>query len=187
VNNESFYNPDGLFNEKKAKAAYFEMMEAFHYPIAGRLKSDDFWVADFNLKKFPEAGMAGIFWVINMEHNYTGVDMFLLPGQSIPEHWHVSTDNAGAKFESSHVRYGSIILFTEGNEIPGVEERIPSFQKDVVKARKEKILLAGDVGSAEKEGEKHWFMAGPEGAIITEYATAHDGAGVRFSDSSIKF
>jgi D-lyxose ketol-isomerase len=187
VENKDFYNSDGSFNEEKAKVAYFELMATFNYPIVDRLNGEEFWVADFNLKNFVEVGMAGIFWIINPEQKYTGVEMFLLPGQSIPEHWHVATKDASPKFESCHVRYGSITLFTEGEEAPGVEKRIPIYQRKIAKARKEKILTAGEIGFAEKEGEKHWFKAGPEGAIMTEYATVHDGAGVRFTDPSIVF
>lgn len=187
MENKSFYSADGIFNEEKAKAAYFEMMAAFNYPIVNRLNGEEFWVADFNLKNFVDVGMAGIFWIINTKHKYTGVEMFLLPGQSIPEHWHVATKDASTKFESCHVRYGSITLFTEGEAKPDVADRIPQYQREIVKARKEKVLNPGEIGFAEKEGEKHWFKAGPEGAIMTEYATVHDGDGVRFSDPSIQF
>ncbi len=185
--NQDFYLADGSFSSKNAKEVYFAMMESFNYPIADRLRGDEFWISDFNLNQFMTAGMAGIFWIINMDHKFTGVEMFLLPGQSIPEHWHVATENASAKFESGHVRYGSITLFTEGSPLPDVEDRIPYFQRDIVKARKEQVLNAGDVGFTEKKEERHWFIAGQEGAIITEYASAHDGEGVRFTDPTIKF
>ena len=60
--NEHFYT-DGKFDAAKAKAAFYEMMEHYSYPICERLRGDDFWTLDFNLGKFTEVGMAGIFWI----------------------------------------------------------------------------------------------------------------------------
>ena len=33
--------------------------------------------------------------------------------------------------------------------------------------------------------EKHWMMAGPEGAIVSEYASAQDMDGLRFTHPDI--
>ena len=34
---------------------------------------------------------------------------------------------------------------------------------------------------------KHFMMAGPEGAIVTEYATFHDNKCLRFTNPGVKF
>ena len=95
--NADFYKADGTFDADKAKAAYYALMEYHDYPIPEFLKGDDFWTLDFGLGKFSEVGMAGVFWINNMEHDYMGHEIFLLPGQMIPEHWHVETKDARAK------------------------------------------------------------------------------------------
>ena len=54
-----------------------------------------------------------------------------------------------------------------------------------VVARTEKLLKPGEVAGLSKADEKHWMRSGPEGAIVTEYATYHDGKGLRFSHPKV--
>ena len=183
--NEDFYK-DGKFNAEAAKQAYYEMMASFNYPIPDRLRGPDFWTLDFGLGKFTEVGMAGMFWVNNKKDNYFGHEIYLLPGQMIPEHKHVKTADAGPKMEAWHVRHGWINIYGEGEATPGVEERIPPSHKECCKARKEQKLMPGEVGMLAGPEQWHWMKAGPEGAIVTEYATYHDGAGLRFSHPNVK-
>lgn len=182
--NEDFYT-NGQFNADAAKQAYYEMMERFNYPIVDRLKTADFWALDFGLGKFTEAGMAGIFWVNNKQDNYFGHEIYLLPGQMIPEHKHVRTPDAGPKMEAWQPRHGWIYIYGEGTPTPGVEARIPASHKECAVARTEKKLLPGEVGMLAGAEQWHWMYA-PEGAIVTEYATYHDGAGLRFSHPQAK-
>jgi hypothetical protein len=186
LRNEDFYK-DGKFDVAAAKEAYYDMMRRFGYPIYDRLRTDEFWTLDFGLGKFLEVGMAGIFWVNNKEHGYFGHEIYLLPGQMIPEHAHVKTDDAAPKLEAWQPRHGSISIYGEGTATPGVEERIPPSHKECAVARVEKILKPGEVAGLSKAGEKHWMRAGPEGAIVTEYATYHDGKGLRFSHPKVAF
>jgi len=182
--NEDFY-VDGKFNADAAKKAYFEMFERFNYPIYERLKTDEFWTVDFGLGKFTEVGMAGIFWVNNKKDNYFGHEIYLLPGQMIPEHKHVKTADAGPKMEAWHPRYGWIYIYGEGTPTPGVEARIPESHKECAVAHTEKKLLPGEVGMLAGAEQWHWMLA-PEGAIVTEYATYHDSNGLRFSHPKAK-
>ena len=43
------------------------------------------------------------------------------------------------------------------------------------------------VGTLASPSERHWMRAGPEGAIVTEYASHHDHDGLRFSHPDGKF
>jgi D-lyxose ketol-isomerase len=45
----------------------------------------------------------------------------------------------------------------------------------------------GEVGTLANPTERHWMRAGPEGAIVTEYASHHDHDGLRFSHPNGKF
>lgn len=179
--NEDFYTADGKFNVEAAKKAYYEMMESFNYPIVDRLRTEDFWAIDFGMGKFTEVGMAGIFWVNNLKDNYFGHEIYLLPGQMIPEHKHLKTEAAGPKLEAWQPRHGWIYIYGEGTPTPGVEERIPASHKECAVARTEKKLMPGEVGELAGAEQWHWMRA-PEGAIVTEYATYHDGKGLRFSN-----
>ena len=92
-----------------------------------------------------------------------------------------ATADAGPKMEGWHVRHGWVYVYGEGTPTPGGEERIPSSHKECAVARTEKKLLPGDVASLTGAEQWHWMRAGDEGAIVTEYATYHDGNGLRFS------
>jgi D-lyxose ketol-isomerase len=183
--NEDFYK-DGKFDVKAAKEAYYKMMKSFEYPVMDRLRTDDFWTLDFNMGIFTEVGMAGIFWMNNKEHNYMGHDIYLLPGQMIPEHWHEKTESAAAKLEGWLVRNGTAYLYGEGTPTPGVNERISPSHRECAVARNEMFLKPGEIRMLVKPLEKHCMRAGPEGAIVTEFATYHDMAGLRFTHPKAK-
>jgi len=185
--NEHFYTGDGTFDVAAAKEAYYEMFNAYQYPIVPRLKGEEFWAVDFGLGKFTEVGMAGIFWVNNAKDDYFGHEIFLLPGQMIPEHRHMKTNDARPKMEAWQVRYGSVHIYGEGDPTPGVEARIPPSHRECCVARVEKALSPGEVGMLAGPEQWHWMLAGPQGAIVTEYASYHDGAALRFTLSEIKF
>ncbi|MCY3021462.1 MAG: hypothetical protein NTW87_20800 [Planctomycetota bacterium] len=184
--NEDFYDKAGTFDAKAAKEAYYKMMKWFEYPIVPRLRTDDFWTLDFGLGIFTEVGMAGIFWMNNKEHNYMGHEIWLLPGQMIPEHWHVKVDDIPAKLEGWLVRHGSAYLYGEGEPTPGVLERISPSHRECAVARKELFLKPGEIKMLGKAEEKHSMPAGPEGAIVTEVATFHDMKALRFSHPKVK-
>ncbi len=185
--NSDFYKPDGSFDETKARQAYYEMMEYFNYPIVDRLKSEEFWAIDFGLGRFWDVGMGGIFWVNDKKGNYFGHEIFLLPGQRIPEHAHVETEVADPKMEAWQPRNGKIYVYGQGEPTPGVEEDIPKEDRPYWVAKTRKKLLPGEVATLDEAGSKHWMMAGKKGAIVTEYATYHDDDGLRFSNPNVVF
>ena len=181
--NADFYQADGTFDAQKAKAAYYALMEFHNYPIPEFLKGDDFWTLDFGLGQFAEAGMAGVFWINNEEDDYMGHEIFLLPGQMIPEHWHEPTETARAKVEAWHLRHGSVTLVGEGEATPGFE--IPPSHRDIAVARNAYVLKPGETRPLAAPLQTHWMVAGPEGAIVSEYACAHDMKGLRFTHPEI--
>ncbi|MCK4999664.1 MAG: hypothetical protein KAS23_09015 [Anaerohalosphaera sp.] len=185
--NGDFYKTDGTFDTEFAKKAYYEMMEYFNYPIVDRLKGEEFWAVDFGLGRFAEVGMAGIFWVNNQRDNYFGHEIFLLPDQRIPEHGHDKTDLCGPKMEAWQPRHGMIYTYAEGTPSPGVEVDIPEAEKKYWIAKTRTKVMPGELSHLEVAGTMHWMRGGPEGAIVTEYATYHDGNGLKFSNPNVAF
>ena len=181
--NADFYQADGSFDQEQAKAAYYELMEHHHYPIYDYLRGEEFWTLDFGLGNFAEAGMAGTFWINHAEHDYMGHEIFLLPGQMIPEHWHEATDASRAKVEAWHLRHGSLTLVAEGETTPGFE--IPPMHRDIAVARSATVAKPGETVPLNAALERHWMIAGPDGAIVSEYGCAHDMDGLRFTHPDI--
>jgi len=182
----SHFYKDGKFQEAVAKDAYFEMFLHFNYSLIDSLEGNpDFWVAEFGLGDFARVGMAGIFWVNDKEYNYFSHEIYLLPGQMIPEHYHLAAEGMPAKHESWHVRHGSIYNFGKGGELTEeVRALLPKSQLDAnaITAFSWEKLHAGDFRRLTGLGDRHFMMAGPEGAIVSEYACYHSNDGLNFTN-----
>lgn len=185
--NKDFYKADGTFDAAKAKQAYYDMMKRFHYPVYEKLKGDDFWAVDFSLKDFVRVGMAGIFWCNDKKEGYFGHEIYLLPGQMIVEHGHVAAGDVKSKMETWQVRHGSIYTFGEGEATTPCPVKLPESQAKYITGKNCKLLKEGDIAALNRAEAKHFMIAGPEGAIVTEYATPHDNEGLRFTNPGVKF
>ncbi len=190
MTNKDFYTNE-KFDGAKAKQAYFDLMKHFGYPMFDQFKGDDLWAIDFALGDFVNAGMGGIFWA-NENHEgggYLGHEIFLLPGQMIVEHSHVTCDTCPPKRESWLVRHGSIYSFSVQDKPKGFPKgvEIPASQKDSATVNSAILVPTGGIDHLNKAEAKHFIMAGPEGAIVTEFGTFHDNAGLRFSNPKVKF
>ena len=179
--NADFYDANGEFLMDKAREAYLDMFRRFHYPYSERLKSEDdgMWILDFGLGDFVNVGMAGIFWLNRQDWGYFGHEIYLLPGQMIPEHAHLPTDKGPAKMESWQPRQGMIYTFGEGEPTADLLCKIPESQRDIVKARHCTPLEIDEIGHLNRLLAPHFMVAGPEGAIVTEYGTFHDMDGLK--------
>jgi hypothetical protein len=180
-----FYGADGKFLADKAREAYFDMFRRFQYPISAKLKKE-MWILDFGLEDFAHVGMAGIFWLNRQDYNYFGHEIYLLPGQMIPEHCHLATAKGEPKMESWQPRRGMIYTFGEGEPTPELLDKIPASQRELVKSRHCQPLGIDELGDLNRLTAWHFMVAGPEGALVTEYGTFHDMDGLRFSNPKAK-
>jgi D-lyxose ketol-isomerase len=105
-------------------------------------------VADFGLGQLEEIGLQLVVYV-NTER-VCAKELVLFPGQTCPEHRHPPIDGAPGKEETFRCRTGTVHLHIEGlDEIvlqPGEQWTIPP---DTL----------------------HWFRAGGDGAIVSEFST----------------
>jgi hypothetical protein len=183
--NEDFYK-DGKFQPEKARQAYIDMMEAHGYPVPASLRTN-MWATDFGLGDFVNAGMGGVFWVNFQDTGYFAHEIYLFPGQMIVEHAHESTPKGKAKMESWHVRHGSIYtLGEEGDPLPP-SIKLPKSQEKFITVSKYYFMQPGDIRTLNRVGAKHFMMGGADGAIVSEYASFHDGDGLRFTNPNVKF
>ena len=176
--NADFYK-DGKFQQEVAMEAMKDMFAFYDVPFT-ELMAKDMWVTDFGLGDFENVGMGGIFWVNNAEQRYFAHAIYLLPGQMIPEHAHVATTYP-AKHESWMVEKGWAYNFSEvGDETPNAPA-IPATHGPI-KSKNFVVQKVGEVLPLKALTTFHFLMAGPEGAIVSEWATYHDNAGLRFSN-----
>ena len=105
-------------------------------------------VADFGLGRLRETGLLLLVYV-NTDR-YCAKELVLYPGQACPEHRHPPFDGTPGKEETFRCRRGSVELDVAGERHllrPGDQVTIPP---DTV----------------------HWFRAGGEGAVVSEFSSA---------------
>jgi len=210
--NALLYAADGALDQAATKQAYYGMMAAFGYPIPPLLKTDQFWVCDFLQRDMKTVGMAGIMWINahntygqagtkayagtykNDRYGYLGHEIYLLPGQMLPEHRHVGgADGYGPKMEAWHIRYGTVEFFGEhkgaGDEalisdMPAARRPF-GFGESWFNSKYVVQRSAGQLYSLEDPETWHFQRAGANGAIVSEYATYHNQ--VEFSKPGMSF
>ena len=186
-NNADFYDADGKFDVDAGKEAYIAMMKYHGYPIFPNIK-EKLWVSDYGTGEFLKLGLGANMFVNNEEARYMVMDLFLLPGQMLPEHYHLKTDKNPAKKEGWVVRHGISYVYGEGEPAKPMKAVVPKCHMNgKVTVEHEVILKPGEFTPLIRIGSRHWQFGGPEGAIITEVATVHDNDGVRHSDTNLVF
>jgi D-lyxose ketol-isomerase len=186
LDNQQVYDASGQFNPEAAKRVYLDFLKQSGYPVNDTIAKKLF-VTDFGLGRFTEAGLGVIVWWGDEKYNYSGLDAFLLPGQIIPEHWHVKLKDVPEKMEAWLVRYGEVYAYAEGVPTPNMKARLAPADAAHATVKSERILRVGDIAGISRPLEKHWMQAGPQGAVFTEFSTFHTGEAVKFTDPKVKF
>jgi D-lyxose ketol-isomerase len=186
MDNQQFYDAGGKFNPDAAKRVYLDFLKARGYPVNDTITKQLF-VTDFGLGRFTDVGLGVIVWHGDEKYNYSGLDAYLLPGQIIPEHWHVKVRDIPEKMEVWLVRSGEIYTYAEGAPTPNMKAKLEDADAANITVKSERILRVGEIAGISHPLEKHWMQAGPLGAIFTEFSTFHTGEAVQFTDAKVKF
>ena len=182
-----YYYTDGKFDEGKAKDAIIALLKYHDYPVFDNLR-ESLWVSDYGTGQFAKLGLAALPIVNNEKDLYMLQDLFLMPGQMLPEHWHEIPANLPLKMEAWFVRNGSCYIAGIGEDNIGTfpDIVIPQCQmdgsvtfKNIVKAEPGRLVTLSQAKS------RHWQFAGEQGVIESEVATVHSGIDVRHSDERI--
>jgi len=184
--NEYFY-VNGKFSQDRAKDAIIALMNYHGCPVFDDFR-EKLWVSDYGTGQFAKLGLAANSYVNNEKDRYMMMDFYLMPGQMLPEHYHLSTDKNPAKMEGWLCRYGLSYVYGEGEPTKPMKAVVPKCHMNgTVTVSHEVVLKPGMFTPLTRVNAPHWQFAGPEGAIITEVATVHDNDGVRHSDTNLKF
>jgi len=188
LSNDDYYT-NGRFDEEKAKDGVLAMCRAFGYPVFPGMR-EKLWVSDYGTGQYAKLGLAACIFENHYEEggSYMLLDLFLMPDQMLPEHWHLEGDHGIEKNEGWLVRWGKSYVVGAG------EDSLSSFpQIKIPQCHCNGTATTGHVVEATpgmfvplpKMGTRHWQYGGPEGAIVTEVANYHTGHAVRHSDPEI--
>ncbi len=183
--NESFYDKDGNFDDEKGKDGILALCKHHGYPIFPDLR-ENLWVSDYNTGQFTKLGLAAHMFMNNEDDRYMLMDLFLLPGQMLPEHWHLEGEGNPPKREGWLVRWGLSHIVGIGEPNLGKDVVVPKIHwGGKVTTEHETIATPGVFVPLSKVLSRHWQFAGPEGAIITEVANVHTNSAVRHTDPAL--
>ncbi|WP_042221946.1 D-lyxose/D-mannose family sugar isomerase [Oceanobacillus manasiensis] len=142
--------------------------------------------ADFGLNNVQEEALNLVVYVNN--ERYCAKEMVLLPNQTCPEHMHPSIEGRLGKQETFRCCWGKVFLYVEGDQElkeDGIQVSLPQTNKDYYTASKEIVLTPGEQYTIDPD-TRHWFKAGNEGAVITEFSSPSDDASDIFTNPHIK-
>ena len=183
--NSYFYDKDGKFTEDKGKDAYIAMMKYHGYPVYDGIK-EKLWVSDYGTGQFARLGLGAVMFVNEETDHYMQMDLYLLPNQMLPEHWHLACEKQPAKREGWLIRYGQSHVVGIGEANLGKDVVVPMCHMNgTVTTEHEVVCGPGDFAKLAEVQSRHWQLAGPEGAIITEVANVHCNGCVRHSDQAV--
>jgi D-lyxose ketol-isomerase len=129
---------------------------------------DSIEVADFGLSELEQTGLEVVVYVNTQRVCAKEIVMF--PGQTCPEHRHPPFDGTPGKEETFRCRKGLVYLYVEGPPSERPTCRPAKADRGAYTVWHEVILRPGEQQLV-PSNTLHWFQAGPEGAIVSEFST----------------
>jgi len=175
---------------KKAEMDAYREQALAYFEQAGIVltdaEKDAVEVTDYDLGHFEDIGLFLLTYFNT--GRCSARELVLLPNQACPEHFHPPfNDQAGdnpGKEETFRCRMGKVYLYVDGEPTPAPKCAPPDFHREYFNVGHEIELCPGDQYTL-YPGAKHWFRAGPEGAIVSEFSSRiKDDADV-FSDPAL--
>jgi D-lyxose ketol-isomerase len=138
-------------------------------------------VVDFGLSRLEIEGVQ-VLTLVQTERISVKV-LALFPNQTEPEHWHPPVGNDPGKEETIRAVSGTVYFYVQGEDtfkhgflVKG-KERCYTLRHEI-------ILRPGDQITFQP-GEKHWFQARDEGAVMYSFSTVARDALDQFTDPDI--
>lgn len=125
-------------------------------------------VADFGLSELDQTGLEVVVYVNTQR--VCAKELVMFPGQTCPEHRHPPFDGAPGKEETFRCRSGLVYLYLEGPPAERPTCRPAKVGRGAFTVWHEVALLPGQQHTV-PPNTLHWFQAGPEGAIVSEFST----------------
>lgn len=125
-------------------------------------------IADFGLGRLEELGLELLTYV-NTDR-VCAKELVLFPNQICPEHIHPPVDDSPGKEETFRCRWGKVYLYVPGEKTVAPYGNPPENKQKYFTVWKEITLSPGEQYTLLPD-TFHWFQAGQEGAIVSEFST----------------
>jgi D-lyxose ketol-isomerase len=150
--------------------------------VTTNAERDAIEVTDLGLGDFSRTGLALVVYENN--DRYCAKELILHPRQTFSEHRHPVVGDDPGKRETFRCRWGTVWLYVEGDPTPSPKARAPDGDEAYYTVHHEIELRPGDQFTI-PSNTLHWFQAGDEGAIVSEFSsTSRDECDV-FTDPRV--
>ena len=140
-------------------------------------------VADMGLNELEQTGLQLVVYV-NTER-VCAKELVLFPRQTCPEHRHPPIDGEPGKEETFRCRWGTVFLYVEGEPAPNPVAKPPAGRESAYTVWHEVVLQPGEQYTIPPD-TLHWFQAGDEGAVVSEFSTRSRDEFDIFTDPDIR-
>lgn len=153
--------------------------------VLSNVEKEQLEIADFGLRDYERIGLNLVTFVNTPR--CCAKEMVLLPGQTCPEHAHGPVEELGyeGKEETFRCRYGTVYLYVEGEKTEKPQGVKPTGYEESYTVSHEVILKPGEQYTI-YPNTKHWFQAGEDGAVISEFSTRSLDEYDVFTDENIR-
>ncbi|MBI2302594.1 MAG: D-lyxose/D-mannose family sugar isomerase [Armatimonadetes bacterium] len=139
--------------------------------------------ADFGLDEFETTGL-GVLVYVNTAR-CCAKELAMWPRQTCPEHRHPNRGSVLGKEETFRCRRGVVYLYVEGDRTRCPKAKPPAARKATYTVGHQIVLRPGEQYTLAPD-TMHWFQAGPEGAVVSEFSTSSTDECDVFTDAEIQ-
>jgi D-lyxose ketol-isomerase len=126
-------------------------------------------VADFGLGDLERTGLQLLTYV-NTDR-YCAKELVLFPRQTCPEHRHPPVGAEPGKRETFRCRWGTVLLCVEGPPSAEIAAVPPAGSEEHYTVFHQLVLGPGEQFTIPPD-TLHWFQAGAEGAVVSEFSSS---------------
>jgi len=167
------------FEQAQARAA--EMLERAGIVLTPQERAN-IEIAAFGLGRLEELGLEIVVYV-NTDR-CCAKELVMFPNQICPEHRHPMIEGQPGKEETFRCRAGQVYLYIPGEPTPNPKAKVPDDRRPYFTVWNEVVLNPGEQYTLMPD-TLHWFQAGPEGAIVSEFSTKSVDEADIFTDPDI--
>ena len=144
---------------------------------------DHIEIAEFGLGELERTGLELITYV-NTDR-YCAKELVLFPRQTCPEHRHPPVGDEPGKMETFRCRSGKVWLYVEGEPASSPQAHVPAGSEAYYTVFREIELVPGEQYTI-PPNTLHWFQAGDDGAIVSEFSSTSRDESDIFTDPRIQ-